>query len=100
MNVIYSFSFPPSVHLFIHHHHHHHHLLDDDDDDDDGGDDDNDDNDKDDDSDKNCHFHCHHILDLQQTSKQHIPYGYKHIPTVISGFHRAFFKVNHFVLAD
>jgi len=54
MNVIYSFSFPPSVHLFIHHHHHHH-LLDDDDDDDDDSDiiDDN--------SDKNRHFHCHHI---------------------------------------
>jgi len=54
MDVIYSFSFPPSVHLFIHHHHHHH---DDDDDDDDG--------DIIDDSDKNCHFHCHHILDYQ-----------------------------------
>jgi len=52
MNVIYSFSFPPFVHLFIHHHH----LLDDDDDDDD----DNIDNE----SDKNRHFHCHHILEL------------------------------------
>jgi len=55
MNVIYSFSFLPSVHLFIYHHH----LLDDDEDDDDDADDD------DDDSDKNCHFRCHHILDLQ-----------------------------------
>jgi hypothetical protein len=66
MNVIF---FPPSVYLFIHNHHH---LLD-------GDDDDDDDDDVNDDSDKNHHFHCHHILDLQQTSQQHISCGYRHI---------------------